>query len=146
MHIVRMHSLLGYWKERCTLHLSATITCNCHTMVLSTHIQMLNCWACAIIPVEFDCRKAAVVLTRTTIHYVTEVWARPNEPLLHACAFSPLFEEQPSLRYTESVLRWSHSPNACFYTLSALRNKRCLLPCVWIAPSRTRAGDFQLLM
>lgn len=57
---------------------TATVTCSCHTIVPSTHIQMLKCWACAIIPVEFECRKAAVVLTRTTIHYVTEAWASPN--------------------------------------------------------------------
>lgn len=75
---VRTHSLLGDWKERYTLHPSAAITCSHHTTVPSTRIQMLKCWACAIIPVEFECRKAAVVLTRTAIHYSTEARASPS--------------------------------------------------------------------
>lgn len=37
-------------------------------------IHSLKCWACAIIPVELESRRAAGALTHPTIHYMTEVW------------------------------------------------------------------------
>lgn len=47
---------------------------NPHTMVPSTPIQTLKCWAWAIIPVELECRRAAVAVTHPAIHYTIEVW------------------------------------------------------------------------
>lgn len=34
---------------------------------------------------ESGCREAAVALTHTTTHYVTQVWASPSESPLHLC-------------------------------------------------------------